>query len=279
MKKYRFAIIAVAVAVVLVFAVLRIKRIFSSIRQENSEAAQFSEPAESFEQMLKKAGELAAQGELLVAEEAYRNIIIAYASRPGIEDIQKKLQDINMCILFSAIQVPDQTTTRTVKSGDSLSMIADEFHTTAEFIKKQNGLKNDIIRVGMPLRIWTGRFNVVVDKSQNILTLNSNTEVVRTYRVATGKNNITPVGNFKIVNKLKEPSWTHDGKLIPAGSPENILGTRWLGFDIPGYGIHGTTDPQSIGQQATAGCVRMRNNEVEELYDLLPVGTEVAVMD
>ena len=67
--------------------------------------------------------------------------------------------------------------------------------------------------------------------------------------------------------------------MIPSESPENILGTRWLGFDMPGYGIHGTTQPDSIGKQATAGCVRMLNSEAEELYDLLPIGTEVTIKD
>ena len=58
-----------------------------------------------------------------------------------------------------------------------------------------------------------------------------------------------------------------------------VLGTRWMGFDITGYGIHGTTEPDKIGQQVTAGCVRMRNEEVEELYTLIPVGTEVTIQD
>jgi len=119
----------------------------------------------------------------------------------------------------------------------------------------------------------------LVDKSQNILILESDSDVVKTYRVSTGKNNITPVGTFKITSKLIDPAWTHEGKVIPAGDPKNILGTRWLGFDVPGYGVHGTTQPQSIGQQATAGCVRMLNQEVEELYDLLPLGTEITIID
>ena len=119
-----------------------------------------------------------------------------------------------------------------------------------------------------------------MDKSQNILTLKCNDEIIKTYNVATGTNNSTPVGTFKIGNKLVNPVWYKEGAVVPAGSPENILGTRWLGFDdLPSYGIHGTTEPQSIGKQSTAGCVRMINAEVEELYSLLPIGTEVTVVD
>jgi lipoprotein-anchoring transpeptidase ErfK/SrfK len=52
-----------------------------------------------------------------------------------------------------------------------------------------------------------------------------------------------------------------------------------MGISHPGYGIHGSTDPSSIGKQATAGCVRMHNRDVEELYAIVPVGTEVVIED
>jgi lipoprotein-anchoring transpeptidase ErfK/SrfK len=73
--------------------------------------------------------------------------------------------------------------------------------------------------------------------------------------------------------------WYKDGAAVPPGSPENILGTRWMGLSKEGYGIHGTTEPGSLGKQATAGCVRMLNAEVEELYGILPEGTEVTIID
>jgi lipoprotein-anchoring transpeptidase ErfK/SrfK len=118
-----------------------------------------------------------------------------------------------------------------------------------------------------------------VYKSQNILILKTDEEIIKTYIVSTGKNNSTPVGTFKIANKLINPTWFKAGAVVAAGSPENILGTRWLGFNLPGYGIHGTTDPKSVGKQVTEGCVRMLNSEVEELYSIVPVGTEVTIVD
>jgi lipoprotein-anchoring transpeptidase ErfK/SrfK len=66
---------------------------------------------------------------------------------------------------------------------------------------------------------------------------------------------------------------------VPADSPKNILGSRWLGLSEKSYGIHGTTEPQSIGRQVTSGCVRMRNSDVEELYQIVPEGTEVVIID
>jgi lipoprotein-anchoring transpeptidase ErfK/SrfK len=102
---------------------------------------------------------------------------------------------------------------------------------------------------------------------------------MKTYTVATGKENSTPTGSFKIVNKLRNPTWFRTGAVIPPNSPENVLGSRWLGLDIKGYGIHGSRDINEIGKQVTMGCVRMRNQEIEEVYDIVPVGTEVTIID
>ena len=75
------------------------------------------------------------------------------------------------------------------------------------------------------------------------------------------------------------PSWSPPGREpLPYGHPENIIGTRWLGLraiegtdtSIKGYGIHGTIEPESVGTPSSAGCIRLRNEEVEELFDFIP---------
>ncbi|MFA5116581.1 MAG: L,D-transpeptidase family protein, partial [Candidatus Omnitrophota bacterium] len=156
---------------------------------------------------------------------------------------------------------------------------AKQLGTTVELIKVSNNLKNDKIVVGKKIKVWNQPFNIYVSKSQNILLLKSGDEVLKTYIVATGLNNSTPVGTFKITTKLANPTWFKAGAIVPPGSPENILGTRWLGLEIASYGIHGTTDPSTLGQQVTAGCVRMANPDVEELYIIIPSGTEVTIVD
>jgi lipoprotein-anchoring transpeptidase ErfK/SrfK len=103
--------------------------------------------------------------------------------------------------------------------------------------------------------------------------------VVKTYLISTGVNNGTPAGTFKIVNKLPNPTWFKAGAVVPPGSADNVLGTRWLGFNLAGYGIHGTVEPQNLGKSVTLGCVRLANADVEELYSIVPVGTTVTVVD
>lgn len=229
-------------------------------------------------ELYSQAASLEGKGELLEAQAAYQKLLLDYPDFKDMDQVQKKAEALNMRILFSALQTP-QTVMHEVKSGDTLGKIAKQHNTTVEFIKKSNGLAGDTIRLGQRLRIWKGVFSVYIDKSQNILMLRSDSELVKTYQVATGKDNITPVGTFTIVDKLVDPVWFKSGAIIPPDSPKNILGTRWMGFDIPGYGIHGTTQPESLGQQVTAGCVRMRNEDVEELYNFLPVGTKVTIVD
>ena len=146
-------------------------------------------------------------------------------------------------------------------------------------IKKSNNISDDKILPGRKIKIWIAPFSILIDKSQNILILKTDEDVFKTYAVSTGSSNSTPVGNFKIIDKLENPTWFKTGAIVPAGSPENILGSRWLGLNIPGYGIHGTRDPESLGKQVTQGCVRMSNSDVEELFAIVPAGSEVSIID
>ena len=223
---------------------------------------------------------LEQKADIIRLKAVYQKLISDFPNSKDAGAWQKKLDEINLKLIFSSAVVPGLSQEYVVQPQDTLTKIAKQFNATVELIKKSNSLASDNIRPGKKLKVWTARFTVFVDKSQNILTLKCNDEIIKTYNVATGTNNSTPVGTFKIGNKLVNPVWYKEGAVVPAGSPENILGTRWLGFDdLPSYGIHGTTDPHSIGKQSTAGCVRMINAEVEELYSLLPIGTEVTVVD
>jgi len=240
------------------------------------------------EKLLVKEAEIAfGKGRLIEAKELYKEAIDKEQDIKKLKKIQKAIQEISMKIVFSPY-VDECSAVYVVKPNDFLGKIAKQFNTTVELIKKSNSLKSDIIRPGEKLKINTCKFSILVDKSQNLLFLKSNGEIIKTYIVSTGKDNITPIGIFKTnQNKLKNPTWHKTGAIIPPDSPDNILGSRWMGIsgidsdgvEIIGYGIHGTTKPEELGQQVTLGCVRMENKDIEELFDIIPVGTEVLVID
>lgn len=268
----RWMIVAGIILVLLVVIVL-IGR-----KQNDQPSGPVSPTSSEAKKLYEEAVRLESIGQKLEAKAVYQRVVNEFSDFEQIEAIQKHLGEINLSIILSNAETAN-TEIHEVKPGDSLGKLSKQFGTTVELIKKSNGLANDVIRVGQRLRIWKGKFSVFVDKSQNVLILKSGEEVVKVYNVSTGSNNSTPVGKFKITSKLVDPVWFKSGAVVPPESPDNVLGTRWMGFDIAGYGIHGTTEPDKIGQQVTAGCVRMRNEEVEELYTLVPLGTEVTVQD
>lgn len=229
--------------------------------------------------LIERNRELTAEGKFFEAKKGYEKLLENNDLKKNQRRlIRKDYERLNMKIIFSPAATPDSIM-HTVTEGDNLYKLSKKYNTTTGLIKKSNGLEDDVIYRGKELKIQKGVFSVVVDKSENILKLYSNDNLVKTYRVATGEKNSTPVGKFKVVTKVENPTWYHGGAVLPHDDPKNILGTRWLGFDVKGYGIHGTTLPKSIGRQLSSGCVRMFNREVEELYDILPLETEIKIQD
>ena len=112
----------------------------------------------------------------------------------------------------------------------------------------------------------TGQIAIIIKTSGRILELYNDGQVYKKYRIAVGKSDTpTPIGDWVVI-------W----KSYRAG---DIFGTRFLGLDVPwgGYGIHGTNQPWSIGNFVSQGCIRMRNKDVEELFEWVPVGTPVRI--
>lgn len=108
---------------------------------------------------------------------------------------------------------------------------------------------------------------IIIDMDRLTLTLFVDNKYLRHYPVAMGKYETpTPVGNWKILSKEI--------------SPHAVLGTRWMGLNIPygRYGIHGTNQPGSIGTFASQGCIRMHNAHVEEIFSLVSEGTPVTII-
>ena len=96
-----------------------------------------------------------------------------------------------------------------------------------------------------------------------------------------GHEDLTPEGDYEIVNKITEPDWYHRGETVRAGDPRNPLGKRWMGLGsgdtASSYGIHPTQDPDSIGKPSSRGCIRMRPEDAETIFRVCPIGTPVRI--
>ncbi len=126
---------------------------------------------------------------------------------------------------------------------------------------------------------------IIVDLSERRLYLYRNGKVIKTYRVAIGRFDFpTPVGDWKIIGKRRNPVWRNPHmnwskdmpEFIPPG-PGNPLGPRALDLSAPLVRIHGTPQIGSIGHAASHGCIRMYPWNVIELFDLVKVGTPVKI--
>ncbi|MFH0983320.1 MAG: L,D-transpeptidase family protein [Planctomycetota bacterium] len=184
--------------------------------------------------------------------------------------------------LFSPAVTPNDpfASTYVVKTGDSLVKIAKEYAVTAELLARVNNLADrNMIRIGQRLKVLHGPFHAVIDLKGYDMDVFLQNTFVKHFKVGLGESNSTPTGKWRVQNKLINPTYypPRGGDIIAADDPKNPLGERWIGLHgLEGeavgqerYGIHGTIEPESIGKNLSLGCVRLYNEDVELLFDLL----------
>lgn len=214
-----------------------------------------------------------------------------------LQIIRNRLTALNDDILFGPVLHRGDPLSRAyvVKSGDSLSRIAsreDLQGTHWKLIQRINGLSApEKIRVGQTLKLVPGVFHAVVDKSDFRLDLyHGPTEYperwvfIRSFDVGLGEGDSTPIGQFIVREngKLDNPGWVNPrnpAEKFSPNDPNNPIGDYWVGLDglgdaaaYAGYGIHGTIDMDSVGQQRSMGCVRLRPNDIALVFEVLSEG-------
>lgn len=209
-----------------------------------------------------------------------------------------RLASINDELLFSPRVVEgDPLVDRyVIKSGDSLSKIASSQNLAIDWrlLQRVNRITDPRrIRVGQTIKLVRGPFEAVIDKSDFRLDLyavvgsddSADSRVfIRSFNVGLGEHGATPVGSWVVRqnSKLINPHWVNPrtGERFSADNPDNPIGERWIGLEgtddttrqIQGIGIHGTIEPQSIGTEASMGCVRLNADDVEIIYEALVEG-------
>jgi hypothetical protein len=225
--------------------------------------------------------ELYEQGLLRDARVSLSRALDANPSSADEARALETLREINERIFLSTGPEGDLEIYK-VEKGDTPARIAQKRGTTWEMIARLNNLSERDIRtlqIGRELKVPKGTFSLRVRKSRYVMDLLLDGQFIQRYEVGLGVDNSTPLGEYTIRNRIPEPA---DGAYA-YGHAKHRLGTRWMGIHnedgYKGYGIHGCRPEQEseIPGACSQGCVRMRNAEVEELFDIVPVGTRVSI--
>ena len=186
----------------------------------------------------------------------YLRLISPYMRGPDVLAVQKRLQELN------------------IYQGNLDGIFGPQLNASVRDIQRRSGLMVDgvvgpdtyqALYPGYPG--GQGLIKLTVDIDNRILQVFKENKLYKTYPAAVGSPTTpTPLGDWTIVEKALNP-----------GGP---FGARWIRLSVPwgGYGIHGTNNPNSIGQSVSHGCIRMQNEDVIELYEMVPLGTPVIII-
>lgn len=244
---------------------------------KNTEHASFKEefgasPAQQEVPDLIAIDELIQQRKIL---EAHKSLSKIYWAQPELYPVIKsRIEETARMIYFSP--QPHFMTPYEIQPGDQLRKVAKDYKINWEYLAKLNQIDPVKIRPGQKLKVIKGPFHAFVDLSDFTLTIHAHGYFVRRYAIGTGKDSSTPTGKFVVKDKLVDPTYYGPDGVIANDDPTNPLGERWIDIG-DSYGIHGTIDPASIGKAESKGCVRMLNEHVAEVYDLLGIGSQVVI--
>ena len=207
---------------------------------------------------------------------AHRELSTLYWNNPELKStILERIEKNAQTIYFTP--QPHFLEPYEIQSGDYLQRVAPKYGLNWEYLAALNRVDPRRIRAGQKLKVIKGPFSAFVDLSDFELTVHCHGFFVKRYQIGTGRNSSTPVGKFAVLDRISTPQYTDpNGKVIEGGHPTNPLGTHWIDLG-DSYGIHGTIEPDSIGKSESAGCVRMRNEDVVEVYNFLVKGSEVVI--
>ncbi len=220
-----------------------------------------------------------------VLSDAYMN---GGLSRADAEQARAALMSINDLLVFSPTVIPGDphAYTYTMKKEFLGPMLKREgVKVNYRFIERINRTRATRLREGQGLKLVRGPFHAVISKRDYRMDLYMGDGAERVFvtslPVGLGEYDSTPAGRFRLLrgSKVENPAWTNPrtGEQFGRDDPENPIGEFWIGLEgvdphtegLPGYGIHGTIEPESIGRQMSMGCVRLLPDDIALVFELL----------
>ena len=264
-------------------------------RNRSSRSTEIEQPQQNQPQqasvLLALAEKSESNGDRVGARTQYNRALELGLPAPSDEAARNHLARIADQTIFGPKRAADDPLVAgyVIQAGDTMGRIAKKYHVTADVLARINGFEDkNKIRAGQSLKVIRGPFHVEIFKARHALYVYLQDTFVRQYVVGLGSEGNTPTGEWSISNKLINPTYfsPRGEGIIAADDPNNPLGNRWIGLEgVNGeasgqqrYGIHGTIDPASIGRDESLGCIRLHNEDVEILYELLVEGQSRVVI-
>jgi LysM repeat protein len=214
---------------------------------------------------------------------------------PDAAAVRDMLSHVNEKLVFSPEVIPGDPVAERyrVQRGDLLARIAPQYNVPYQFLERINQVDARRLQAGQPIKVINGPFHARIAKSDYRMDVflrgpDGLPIYVKSYPVGLGQSDSTPLGRWRIEpgKKVVNPDWRNPrtGEYFTRNDPDNPIGEYWLALEgiddqtrgVAGYGIHGTVDPDSIGEQASMGCIRLRNGDIEEVFHMF-VGGESTV--
>jgi len=206
-------------------------------------------------------------------------------ARRFVDETYAAMQPALNRTLFNPENVAASRTHKVLK-GESLDRIAASYRkqglvldglTIALFNRITDPTK---LRADQILKIPVAPISTVIEKRSYLMAMYLGDSIFRLFWVGHGKDDRTPETTFTVTLKQEHPDWHVDGRIIPYGHPDNILGDYFVKFEhasFQGYGAHGTPAPETIGTMSSAGCIRMRDSDIRDFFRIVPRGSPVHI--
>ena len=218
-------------------------------------------------------------GRIAEATARFDRLFATIPDDPRVRELGRAISEQNMRALMDG-SLGGTFETHKVAKGEAIAKIAKKYGVTPELLQRVNGIDDPRrLQPGQELRVPRVAWSLSCDVGANLLFLRNGDSLFKVYDVRTGRDpGATPKGTYKVLNKKQNPTWRPgDGRVYLPGDPNNELGTRWMSFQGDILGIHGTIHDETIGSYASNGCIGMTKSDVEELFDLIQVGTPLTI--
>ena len=239
--------------------------------------------------MYDQADRLISEGNPIEARNVLSRVLFAENSELSLGDatlIRERLADLNQRLIFSPEFFENDPICKPYEVDTLLSRIGVRHRVPWQLLEVINDIKAERVQAGQTIKVIQGPLHARVIKHQFVMDVfavaaDGSPVFVHTFPVGLGKDDKTPVGDWKVTagKKVANPNWRDEenGEFFESNNPLNPIGEYWIPIEgtesrtrnKKGFGIHGTIDPSSIGHEASRGCIRLGDADIELVFYLL----------